>query len=130
ESGSCRRDSARSRFAGSEAGHVDGCNSTRRHQQTRNRDQIRNKVEMSKQPRFWLNVALIGLAHVALITGLIRWNAASKNSASHSIVWINSSSGGADGAAPVRNYGSVPTPPETWTPPPEASQSNSPGPAD
>src|ERR1700693_1980666 len=72
---------------------------------------------MSKQPRFWRNVALIGLAHVALVAGLFRWNQEKKNPASQSVVWINSSSGG--GAE--TNYGSAPTPAREWTPPPEPS---------
>jgi len=39
--------------------------------------------------RFWLNVVLIALAHVALITGLIRWSVAAKASSNpESIVWL------------------------------------------
>src|SRR2546427_4100401 len=36
------------------------------------------KYTMSKDVRFWRNVTLIGLAHVAVIYGLIRWNRESK----------------------------------------------------
>jgi TonB family protein len=39
--------------------------------------------------RFWGNVALIALAHVALIAGLIRWSAAARASSNpESIVWL------------------------------------------
>src|SRR5215470_1011709 len=39
--------------------------------------------------RFWANVVVIALAHVALITGLIRWSVAAKASSnSESIVWL------------------------------------------
>jgi len=39
--------------------------------------------------RFWANVVLIALAHVALIVGLIRWSVAAKASSNpESIVWL------------------------------------------
>src|SRR6266436_2097667 len=39
--------------------------------------------------RFWINVVLIALAHVALIAGLIRWSVAAKASSNpESIVWL------------------------------------------
>jgi protein TonB len=39
--------------------------------------------------RFWANVVLIALAHVALIAGLIRWSVAAKASSNpESIVWL------------------------------------------
>src|SRR5262250_2024719 len=39
--------------------------------------------------RFWRNVVLIALAHVALIAGLIRWSVAAKASTNpESIVWL------------------------------------------
>src|SRR5262249_17761532 len=41
--------------------------------------------------RFWANVVLIALAHVALIAGLIRWSVAAKASSNpESIVWLGS----------------------------------------
>src|SRR5207247_11274244 len=41
--------------------------------------------------RFWRNVVLIALAHVALIVGLIRWSvAASASTNAESIVWLGS----------------------------------------
>jgi TonB family protein len=39
--------------------------------------------------RFWVNVVLIALAHVALIAGLLRWSVAAKASSNpESIVWL------------------------------------------
>ncbi len=52
---------------------------------------------MAKDRRFWRNVALIALAHVALIAGLIRWSAAARASSNpESILWL----GGAEDLAP------------------------------
>jgi outer membrane biosynthesis protein TonB len=45
---------------------------------------------MSKKPRFWRNVALIALAHVALIAGLIRWSLAARSAPdAESLVWLS-----------------------------------------
>src|SRR6266566_1904085 len=50
---------------------------------------------MSKNWRFWRNVTLIALAHVALIAGLIRWSVEARNSPNaQNIVWL----GEVDGA--------------------------------
>src|SRR3982751_3117145 len=39
--------------------------------------------------RFWRNVVLIALAHVALIAGLVRWSVAARASTNpESIVWL------------------------------------------
>src|SRR5262245_37771599 len=39
--------------------------------------------------RFWANVILIALAHIALIVGLIRWSASARASLNpESIVWL------------------------------------------
>jgi outer membrane biosynthesis protein TonB len=44
---------------------------------------------MSKKPRFWRNVTLIALAHVALIAGLIRWSLAERSAPEmESLVWL------------------------------------------
>jgi outer membrane biosynthesis protein TonB len=44
---------------------------------------------MSKKPRFWRNVTLIALAHVALIAGLIRWSFAARSAPEmESLVWL------------------------------------------
>jgi len=45
---------------------------------------------MSKNPRFWRNVTLIAVAHVALIAGLIRWSLAARSAPdAESLVWLN-----------------------------------------
>jgi periplasmic protein TonB len=52
---------------------------------------------MAKDRRFWRNVTLIALAHVALIAGLIRWSVAARASSNpESIVWL----GAAEDLAP------------------------------
>jgi TonB family protein len=51
---------------------------------------------MPRNARFWRNVTLIGLAHVVLITGLIRASRETKSSNAQSIVWMNGGAG--DGA--------------------------------
>src|SRR5437762_6669350 len=61
---------------------------------------------MSKDARFWRNVILIGLAHIALLAGLIRWSLQTKRpSNAQSIVWI----GGAENGAGETKRG-APTP--------------------
>jgi TonB family protein len=55
-------------------------------------DEIRdNSCNSCRAPaRFWRNVVLIALAHVALIAGLIRWSVAARASSSPgSIVWLD-----------------------------------------
>src|SRR4029077_7931300 len=45
---------------------------------------------MSKNPRFWRNVTLIAVAHVALIAGLLRWSLAARSAPdAESLVWLN-----------------------------------------
>ena len=45
---------------------------------------------MARNGRFWRNVTLIALAHVAVIVGLIRWSLAARNSSNpQSIVWLS-----------------------------------------
>ena len=55
---------------------------------------------MSKNPRFWRNVTLIALAHVALIAGLIRWSLAARSAPdAESLVWLS----GAEDLEPERS---------------------------
>src|SRR5215475_7542348 len=55
---------------------------------------------MSTTPRFWRNVTLIALAHVALIAGLIRWSLAARSAPeAESLVWLS----GAEDLAAVRS---------------------------
>ena len=59
---------------------------------------------MSKDARFWRNVILIALAHIALLAGLIRWSLHSKRpSNAQSIVWIGGGENGGEikSAAPT-----------------------------
>lgn len=51
---------------------------------------------MPKNLRFWSNVALIAIAHIAIIIGLIRLSRESKDDNAQSVVWMNG--GGGDGA--------------------------------
>jgi outer membrane biosynthesis protein TonB len=56
---------------------------------------------MSKDARFWRNVTLIALAHIALLVGLIHWRLQAKSSSNgQSIVWIG---GAEDGAAETKS---------------------------
>jgi len=68
--------------------------------------------------RFWRNFVLIALAHVALITGLIRWSLAAKASSNpESIVWLG---GGGDVSAEESKEDEFPSPKH---PPTEAEAS-------
>lgn len=60
---------------------------------------------MRSTPRFWRNVTLIGIAHTAVIVGLVRWSGGSQQPASQKIVWL----GGAPADAGV-NITSAKTP--------------------
>jgi outer membrane biosynthesis protein TonB len=45
---------------------------------------------MSRNPRFWRNVTLIALTHVALIAGLIRWSLAARSAPdAEGLVWLS-----------------------------------------
>src|SRR5438552_2375868 len=56
---------------------------------------------MAKDARFWRNVTLIGLAHVAILVGLIRWSRETKSSNRQTIVWMNGGAG--NGVAKTRS---------------------------
>jgi outer membrane biosynthesis protein TonB len=73
---------------------------------------------MPKDARFWRNVTLIALAHVALLLGLIRWSVEARSSSNaQSIVWI---SGAEDLAAGEPKSSESPQPATTPIPPPES----------
>ncbi|PYL14097.1 MAG: hypothetical protein DMF46_09495 [Verrucomicrobia bacterium] len=55
---------------------------------------------MAKDARFWRNVTLIGLAHAAILVGLIRLSRETKSSNRQTIVWMNGGAG--DGVAKTR----------------------------
>ena len=69
---------------------------------------------MPKNARFWRNVALIGLAHIALIVGLVRWSRQTKNAGSQNIVWM--SGGAGDGNAAEEKMAPSPKPRKATTP--------------
>jgi outer membrane biosynthesis protein TonB len=73
---------------------------------------------MSRESRFWRNVTLIALAHIALIAGLIHWSVEARSSSNaRSIVWI---SGAEDLAAREPESSESPRPAITPIPPPES----------
>ncbi len=75
---------------------------------------------MPKDSRFWRNVTLIALAHVALLLGLIRWSVEARSSSNaQSIVWI---SGAQDLAAGEPKSSEEPQPAITPIPPPESER--------
>jgi TonB family protein len=77
---------------------------------------------MSRNPRFWRNVTLIALAHVALIAGLIRWSLAARSAAdSESLVWLS----GAEDLAAEKSDSSV-APPATISAPSVESEPSKP----
>src|SRR5712691_2660913 len=49
---------------------------------------------MPKNLRFWRNVTVIGLAHTAVIGGLVRWSQERKTVSGQSIVWMSGGDGG------------------------------------
>ena len=62
---------------------------------------------MSTTPRFWRNVTLIAVAHVALIAGLIRWSLAARSAPeADSLVWLS----GAEDLPAERSEGSAAPP--------------------
>src|SRR5947207_5933189 len=74
---------------------------------------------MAKSGRFWRNVVLIALAHVALIAGLIRWSLAAKASSNpESIVWL-----GGVGDITAGQENDAPPSAKRATPPAEAKPS-------
>jgi protein TonB len=73
---------------------------------------------MAKTGRFWRNVVLIALAHLALIAGLIRWSLAARASSNpESILWL----GGAGDLAAGESE-NEPSPPAKPPSPPEESK--------
>ena len=77
---------------------------------------------MRKNARFWRNVTLIALAHVALIFGLIRWSHQVKRAGAASIVWM---SGGPGQGAAAPKLAEASVPPVKVTPEPQANEEES-----
>ena len=76
---------------------------------------------MPNSRQFWRIVALIGLAHVVAVIGLVRWNARGKPPNPASIVWITGDSGGDVGPS-TGAYGHV----STKASPPAAAEETAP----
>ena len=57
---------------------------------------------MPKDVRFWRNVVMIGMAHIAVIVGLMRWSSQAKPAPAQTIVWM-------DGGAAEERFGSIGT---------------------
>src|SRR5438128_200498 len=85
---------------------------------------------MSNQRHFWRNVALIGLAHVVAVIGLIRWNASANNAKPQTIMWVtdDSSDAGPGSSAHQATAASTPLslPAEPTATPIEASDESAP----
>jgi len=80
---------------------------------------------MAKEARFWRNVALIALAHLLIVAGLIYWNRYGRVPEKASIVWM---AGGAEGGAQAGSAAipgpaaSESAPPLAEAPPPKIEQ--------
>ena len=75
---------------------------------------------MPRDARFWRNVTIIAVAHIAILIALVRWNRETRPANLQSIVWM--SGGGTDVAAqslPAQTETAIETtpPPETDAPP-------------
>ena len=60
---------------------------------------------MPNHRQFWRIVGLIGVAHVAVVIGLLRWNSGSKTSGPATVVWVT---GDAEQGSSNRGYGGLP----------------------
>jgi len=71
---------------------------------------------MPRNGSFWRNVAIIGLAHVAVLTGVLRWSASAKKPVATDILWME---GGVGEVAPLVSQVSLPAPtlPDVAEPP-------------
>jgi TonB family protein len=77
---------------------------------------------MAKDRRFWRNVTLIALAHVALIAGLIRWSVEARSASNaQSIVWLGDVGGASTDMQPTALE---PPQPAELSPSPEPSLPN------
>jgi TonB family protein len=75
---------------------------------------------MAKDARFWRNVTLIALAHIALIAGLIRWSLAARSAPdAESLVWLS----GAEDLAAEKSDASAATPAKISVPSAESEPS-------
>ena len=75
--------------------------------------------------RFWRNVILIGLAHAALVAGLVRWGGMLGKPPSTSVVWMAATTG-VSGAALAQTPSPPPEQEEAPTPDPSAEEKPAP----
>src|SRR6266536_2392308 len=72
-------------------------------------------MQMSKDSRFWRNVTLIALAHVALIAGLIRWSVEARSSSNaQSVVWLGDVGGASAATEPTTGEPPRPATPKAF----------------
>src|SRR6266496_5863548 len=85
-------------------------------------------MTMSKDSRFWRNVTLIALAHVALIVGLIRWSVEARSSSNaQSVVWLGDVGGASAATEPITGEPPRPATPKAFgapSPEPRAPKSD------
>jgi len=72
---------------------------------------------MPRDARFWRNVTIIAVAHIAIIIGLLRWNRETRKASLQNIVWM---SGEAAAISPPSRTEAAP-PPQTSSPAPDES---------
>jgi len=56
---------------------------------------------MPRDARFWRNVTIIGVAHIAVIVALVRWNHETRKASLQSIVWMNADAAAVSAPAPT-----------------------------
>lgn len=73
---------------------------------------------MPRDARFWRNVTIIAVAHIALLFALVRWNRAASNASPASIVWMTPAEAIASSAPPQISAepAETPAPPAATTP--------------
>ncbi len=74
---------------------------------------------MSRDARFWRNVTIIALVHVALLLALVRWSRMPKRTNMKDVVWMNGGAGEAGETAAANNAATAmaPLPNEESSPP-------------
>jgi outer membrane biosynthesis protein TonB len=83
---------------------------------------------MRRDARFWRNVGLIAVVHIAALIALLRWAGASKIESAQEITWLNT---GSDAGTAVDNSAieETPTPKPEQTPSPSPENQTTPAPS-
>ncbi len=124
ESRSGHRDSPGPRFAGAEIDRADGCVAARANQQSRHRNESGNEIAMSRDASFWRNVALIALAHLAVVLALARASRDPQKPNVPSVVWMNNAAPETAAATPLPP--AAESEPERETTPPDREKQDEP----